>query len=141
MGFGAVIRNYRGEVMAAMSAKGSPVTTSDDAEALACRKALEFSIYARFLELIIEGDNAHVMKIIGSSLPNRSSLGIIIDDVECLMNGMQNVYVKSIRREGNMVAHGLARFAKNVSEDMYWLEDSSPPVIEKIPRASWGRCG
>ena len=27
--------------MAAMSAKGPPVTTSDDAEALACRKALE----------------------------------------------------------------------------------------------------
>lgn len=40
MGFGAVIRNYRGEVMAAMSAKGPPVTTSDDAKALACRKAL-----------------------------------------------------------------------------------------------------
>ena len=118
--------------MAAMSAKGPPVTTSDDAEALACRKALEFSIDAGFMELIIEGDNAHVMKIIGSSLPNHSSLGIIIEVVKCLMNGMQNVYVNSIRREGNMVAHGLARFAKNVSEDMYWLEDSPPSVVDEL---------
>ena len=67
--------------MAAMSAKGLPVTISDEAKALACRKALEFSIDAGFLELIIEGDNAHVMKNICSSLPSRSSLGIIIDDV------------------------------------------------------------
>ena len=48
MGFGAVIHNYRGEAMVAMSAKGLPVTTSDEAEALACRKALEFSIDAGF---------------------------------------------------------------------------------------------
>ena len=118
--------------MAAMSAKGLPVTTSDEAEALACRKALEFSIDVGFLELIIEGDNAHVMKNIGSSLPNRSSLGIIIDDVKCLINGMQNVYVNSIRREGNMVAHVLARFAKNVSEDLYWLEEAPPPVVDEL---------
>ena len=118
--------------MAAMSAKGLSVTTSDDAEALACRQALEFSIDAGILEQIIAGDNAHVMKIIGSSLPNRSSLGIIIEDVKCLMNGMQNVYVNSIRREGNTVAHGLARFAKYVSEDMYWLEDSPPLVVDEL---------
>ena len=118
--------------MVAMLAKEPPVTTSDEAEALACRKALEFSIDAGFLELIIEGDNAHVMKNVGSSLPNRSSLGIIIDDVKCLMNGMQNVYVNSIRREGNMVAHGLARFAKNVLEDMYWLEDSPPSTVDEL---------
>ena len=118
--------------MAAMSAKGLSVTTSDDAEALACRKVLEFSIDVGFLELIIEGDNAHVMKNIGSSLPNRSSLGIIIDDVKCLMNGMQNVYVNSIRREGNKVAHVLARNVKNTLDDMSWLEDSIPPVVDAL---------
>ena len=57
---------------------------------------------------------------------------IIIEDVKCHINGMQNVYVNSIRGEGNMVAHGLARFAKNVSEDMYWLEDSPPPVVDEL---------
>ena len=118
--------------MVAMLAKGPPVTTSDEAEALACRKALEFSIDAGFLELIIEGDNAHVMKTICSSLPNRSSLGIIIDDDKCLTNDMQNVYVISIRREGNKVAHALARYAKIVFDDMYWLEDSSPLVVDDL---------
>lgn len=52
--------------MAAMSVKGPPVTNSEEVEALACRKALEFSIDADFSELIIEGDNANVMRAISS---------------------------------------------------------------------------
>ena len=47
-GFGAVIRNSSGEVMAAMTAKGPAVQDSDKAELLACRKALEFAIDAGF---------------------------------------------------------------------------------------------
>ena len=35
-GFGAIIRNDKGEVMAAMSANGLRVSTSDEAELLAC---------------------------------------------------------------------------------------------------------
>lgn len=112
-GFGAIIRNEKGEVMATMSAKGPAVSNSDEAEVLACKKALEFSIDAGFKELIIEGDNAYIMKAVRSALSNRSSLGNIFDDVKCLMNGLRYVAVKCIGREGNRVAHDLARFAKN----------------------------
>ena len=52
-GFGAIIRNDKGEVMAAMFVKGPPVTCSEEAEILACRKALEFSIDAGFSNVII----------------------------------------------------------------------------------------
>lgn len=99
--------------MAAMLAKGPPVSNSDEAEVLACRKSLEFSIDVGFKELIIEGDNAYIMKTVRSALPNRSLLGNIFDDVKCLMNGLRYVAVKCIGREGNREAHDLARFAKN----------------------------
>nr|XP_023912828.1 uncharacterized protein LOC112024424 [Quercus suber] len=56
-GFGAVIRNDKGEVMAAMSAKGPAVQCSEEAEMLACRKAIEFAMDAGVSELVIEGDN------------------------------------------------------------------------------------
>ena len=39
-----VIRNDKGEVMAALSAKGPPVMDSEEAEVLAGRKALEFAL-------------------------------------------------------------------------------------------------
>ena len=130
--FGATIRNDRGEVMAAMSVKGPPITNNEEAKALACRKALEFSIDASFSELIIEGDNANVMRVVCSLLSNDSLLGHIIKDVKCIMSSLQYVSVNSIRREGNKVAHALARYAKIVFDDMYWLEDSSPLVVDDL---------
>ena len=31
-----------------------------------------------------------------------------------------------------MVAHSLARHARNISDEMYWLEDSPPPVMDAL---------
>ena len=60
-GYGAIIRNDNGEVRAAMTASGPKVSTSDEAELLACRRAIEFSMDAGFTRLIIEGDNSNVI--------------------------------------------------------------------------------
>ena len=67
-GFGAIIRNDKGEVMIGMSAGGPPVSSSEEAELLACRKAVEFTTDAGFSELVIEEDNSNVMKALSSSL-------------------------------------------------------------------------
>ena len=40
--------------MAAMAAKGSEVSSSEEAELLACQKSIEFAIDAGFSELVIE---------------------------------------------------------------------------------------
>ena len=61
-GYGAVIWNEKGEVMAAIAVKGGAMRDSEEVEVLACRKALEFAIDAGFMEIILEGDNAMVMK-------------------------------------------------------------------------------
>ena len=47
-GFGAIIRNTNGEVIAGMSAKGPYVNSSKEAEVLACQKSIEFSMEAGF---------------------------------------------------------------------------------------------
>ena len=31
-----------------------------------------------------------------------------------------------------MVSHSLARQARNISDEMYWLEDSPPPVMDAL---------
>ena len=69
-GIGAVIRNATGEVMAALSARGATVGDNEEAEALACRKAMEFAIDAAFSELMVEGDNVMVISAVSSSSPN-----------------------------------------------------------------------
>lgn len=118
--------------MAALSVKGPPVTNNEEDEALACRKALEFSIDAGFSELIIEGNNANVLRAVCSPLPNHSLLGNIIEDVKCFLTGLQYVSVKCISRERNKVTHVLAKHARNIFRDMYWMEDSPPPAVNAL---------
>ena len=119
-GVGTIIRNFDGEVMAGMAARGEYVHNSDDAEALAYQKALEFAIEAGFQNQLIEGD-LNVMRAILSTIPNNSFFGHIVDDIRYFILGRQSVGFSCVKREGNMVAYYLARFAKNIVEDRYWM--------------------
>ena len=87
--------------MAVISTGGPPVSSSEEAELLACRKAVEFATDARFSELVIEGDNSNVMKALSSSSANQSLLGNVVDDVRHLVCGMHWVNFSCIRRGDN----------------------------------------
>ena len=131
-GVGAIVRNHVGEVMATMSAKGEYVHNSDEAEFLACRKALEFAMEAGFSNLIIEGDNSNVMRALTASAVNNSSYGHVVDDIRSYFLGWQFVGLSCVKREWNMVAHSLARFARNIVDALYWTEDEPPPAEDAL---------
>ena len=128
-GIGTIIRNDKGEVMAAMSAVGPSAKNSEEAELMACRRSLEFAVDAGFSSLIIEGDNANVIQAISSSLPNNSFLGCVVDDIRHLIHGLSWARTNQIRRGGNTVAHVLAQFARNLDKDLVWIEDSPPLTL------------
>ena len=131
--FGAMIRNDKGEVMAAMSVNGLRVSTSDEAELLACRRAIEFAMHARFSRLIIEGDNSNVIQSISSSSKNFSLLGDVVSDIRHLLWGLRWSRVCCVRRGANKVARALTQYARNsLDADLYWIEDSPPPAIEAL---------
>ena len=56
----------------------------------------------------------------------------MVDDVRHLVFGMHWVDFSCIRRRGNRVAHALAQHARNISEDVFWIEDSPPPVLNAL---------
>ena len=37
-----------------------------------------------------------------------------------------------IRRGGDKVAHVLAQHARNLDDDLYWIEDSPPPALAAL---------
>ena len=131
-GVGAIIRNSAGEVMTGMLAKGEYMHNSDEAEALACQKALEFSMEAGFSNLVIEGDSSNVMRAILSSVANNSFFGHIVDDIRHNISGRQFVAFSCVKREGNMVAHSLARFSRNIVDELYWMEDEPLPAVDAL---------
>lgn len=131
-GFGAIIRNTNGEVMAGMSAKGPYMNSSEEAEVLACRKSIEFSMESGFSRLIIEGDSLNVIRAISTPAANSSLLGHIIEDIRCNIKGLQVVSFSWVKRGGNMVAHSLAKYARNIIDDIYWIEDTPPPTADAL---------
>ena len=118
--------------MAALAAKGSAVRDSEELEVFACRKALEFAIDAGFMEIILEGDNALVMQTVSQAQPNLSRLGLIYDDIWCLAVGFRSILINCVRRTANGVTHVLARFARLIDDDIVWLEEDPPLVVDAL---------
>ena len=131
-GFGLIIRNAGGEVMAAMLSKGHAIMDSEEAKVLACRRALEFVIEVGFSDLIVEGDSSNVMRSIVSSQADWSHLGNFYDDIRCLAGRLRLVEFRAIRRAANGVAHSLVWFARHLSEEFVWLEEDPPPALEAL---------
>ena len=94
--------------------------------------AVEFAIDVGFLELVIEGDNVVVMTSLSHGGPNMSQLGHVVHDIQWLATGLRWASFSHVRRSANSVAHVLARHAKNVVEDMIWLEETPPPAVEAL---------
>ena len=131
-GFGVVIRNNLGEIMAAMSAKGPAIGDSEEAEVLARRRALEFAVDAGFAELEIEGDNVTVMRSLASSSTSQSRLGNIYEDIRVLAAGCRCLSFLWVKRSANRAAHLLAKHASLIEEDVCWMEESRPPAIQAL---------
>ena len=119
--------NLSREVMAAMSAKGPTIADSEEAELLTCRRVLEFTMDVGFEELVIEGDNATVLKSISLLRALRARLGNIYADIRLLATGSRCQSFGCVKRTANTIAHSLARHARLIDEDIFWMEESPPP--------------
>ena len=131
-GVAAVIRNEKGEVLVALSAKGAILDDSEEVEVFACRKALEFAVDTGFSDLIIEGGNVIVMQTISSTLPNLSWLGLVYEDILCITAGLQYVYFSCVRHSANLVAHSLACYASQIDNEIVWMEESPPLAFKAL---------
>lgn len=123
--------------MAAMATRRPLVSCSEEAETLACRRALEFVVDAGLSKLVVEGDNVNVMRVVSSSTMNLSLIGNVIADIHCLLCGLGRVYISCIKRGGNRVAHELARNARILDEDMYWMGEVPQVALEAMYQDSF----
>ena len=131
-GFGAVIKNSTREVMVAMTVKGPVVQGSEMAELLACRKVLELTIDAGFTVLIVEGDNFNATRCIALGSDIQSAIGHVVGDIKHLLGALEWASVSCTKRNGNRMAHVLARYAQNGNVDLFWMEEVPSVAIEYV---------
>ena len=118
--------------MAVMTVKGPVVQGSDMAELLACHKALEFAIDASFTVLAVEGDSVNATRWIALGTENQSAIGHVVGDIWHLAGALEWTYVSCTKRNGNWVAHELARYAQKVNVDLFWMEEVPSVAVEYV---------
>ena len=120
-GLGAIIRNDQVLVMAAYTHSIPLPTSVETVEVLAARSAICLAKDLNFSKVIFEGDSEIIIKTINKGELMSSSFGHILNDINLLSKSFQQVSFCHTRRQGNRVAHGLARMACNFSDYQVWM--------------------
>ena len=122
-GIGVIIRNSQGMVMASLSQKISLPQTVVELETLAATRAIEFSIELGFSMVILEGDSKMVIKALQDNSPSLTPFGLLIRDAQEAANFFTCISYAHVGRNGNFVAHNLARYARHITGFFVWMED------------------
>ena len=117
-----------GLVMVAFTQHIPLPTSVEMVEILAARGALCFAKDLGFNKLIMEGDSEIIIKALSSNGLFASSFGHIVQDIKMVSSSLGSVLFNHTRRQGNRVAHELARLACNFVNFQSWMEDVPPGV-------------
>ena len=121
-GIGVVIRDWEGQIIAALSQKVRFPGFVDLVEALAACRAISFAKELSIHQLVIEGDSLRVIQAINGIRPVRTMYGHVIDDIRFLSSSISCSFLH-VKRKGNRLAHALARRAVSTADTDVWLED------------------
>ena len=108
-GLGVIIRNSEGDVMASMSQQIPLPTIVAQVEALAVRRAAVFALEIGINKAILEGNSETIVKELMEPTPSLALHGRLIQDVKSLQNSFNFLSFTHVHRQGNNVAHALAR--------------------------------
>ena len=108
-GLGIIIRNDVGLVMAALTQQIPLLASVEMVEVLVARRALWFAMELGFHRLVVEGDSEVIINSIKDGNMSQSTFGHILQDITSLCSLFSYVPFQHIKRQGNCVAHKLAR--------------------------------
>ena len=121
-------RNNEGQVLATLSEKVRMPVTVEVLEMLAARKAAMFARDLGFSQVCFEGDAELVVKCLQSGMVSNALVGHLVKDFMSIRRHFQSFNVIHVRRQGNNVAHALARDAKFSFPLRVWMEEVPPNI-------------
>lgn len=95
---------------------------------------MEFALELDITNAVFEGDSESICRELQDPGPSLALHGHLIQDVKILSNSFHSVNFSQVRREGNTVAHALARSAISRPSLTIWMEDV-PPDIRHLVQA------
>ena len=125
---GVIIRDNCGMVINAL-AQIPQAYQVEEVEAMAAIRALEFRTKVGVSNVIVEGDSEVVVKALQHDNPSLASHECLLKDA-CLFTSFYSKLLYShTKKDGNKVAHSLAKMASNSPGCVMWMEDVPPPIF------------
>ncbi|GKV36865.1 hypothetical protein SLEP1_g44951 [Rubroshorea leprosula] len=124
-GSGAVARDSSGEVVSAMMSKEQGLVSTEVSEACSLRQALKWAKDLMLDKVVVETDCASIVTAINcDTYCFNSSLRHILMDCKNLMASFTICRLQHVGRNGNSVAHELARRALQAEDDLIWFGET-----------------
>ena len=128
-GIGVIIRNPQGAVMASLSERIPFPHSVEAVEATAARVAVQLAYDLGFKEVEVEGDSINIVQALSQTEPNYTLYGHIINDTKFTSQLLVSVHFLHVKREGNKVAHSLAKRARCNQPFQVWMEFVPPDIV------------
>ncbi|KAK2652206.1 hypothetical protein Ddye_012062 [Dipteronia dyeriana] len=134
IGFGIIIRNMNGEVMASSAHSIIANFSFKVAQLLAIKKSIQFGLDCGLALCLLEISEFMVVNWLLDGNHKNSDSGMILEEIVDMINTGNRVAVISIFRSANMPAYVLAGEALKILEDVFWMEEC-PCYLDDLLKA------
>ena len=128
-GMEVVIWVNKGAILASCSEKIHQAYKADVIEVLAAMKALSFAFELGSQSAIPKGDSLGLIQALKAEEHSLSPTGLLIEDVKMFANNYARLLYSHIKRNGNRVAHSLAKNALCIPDFQICMEDVSSHFV------------
>ena len=118
--------------MASLGQTVAPAMQPIKIEAVAAARALEFGEELGITEAILEGDSEQIINSLKGGGHSIALVEPLLHDAMVFSSCYAKLLYSHCRRDGNRLAHSLARYSINVSSYVVWMEGVPDPLYTVV---------
>ena len=127
-GVGMVVRDAKGLVLASCAKEMHQPFKAMVIESLVAATPLSFATNLGFRRVVLEGDSMDVIQALRENAESLTPRGLLLEDVRMLSQNFEQLLYSHTKREGNSVAHNLAKYALCFPDFLALTEDVLPQI-------------
>lgn len=120
-GVGVVIKDSEGRLEAALSKKIPVPLGTAEAEAKAFQVGLLFAKEVGVCDVILEGDSMIIYNALCNYSLAPSLIVSVVQGIHDISGDFHSVGYSQVRRQGNLPAHILAKYASSITDYVAWI--------------------
>ncbi|XP_075642607.1 uncharacterized protein LOC142613938 [Castanea sativa] len=132
VGVGVVIRDSEGWLEATLSKKIPVPLSAAEAEAKAFEVGLLFAKEVSVRDVILKGDSMIINNALCNYSLAPSSIAAMVQGIQDVSGDFRSVGCSNVRRQGNLPAHILAKYASSMTNYVAWIEEDPCCIMQAL---------